>query len=141
MVLSSPGRSRRRGQRGLLLALISTGLGCATHSNLAVQPCVPGERLHRGMSRDEVREAFGSPAVAGIARATYRDPLRLAIGSPADTPGVTWLYPNDGADQNAWFVLTFHGDEVGDIRCAHAWFEMEHDPAEQLDVAGEVWSP
>ena len=79
--------------------------------------------------------------MVGFARGIDRDPLRLAIGSPADTPGVTWLYPTYGADQNAWLVLTFQGYELGDVRCARAWFEMEHDPGEQPDVAGELRGP
>ena len=118
----------------LLLGYLSTSLACASRSSLAAQSCIPTERLHQGMSQDEVRDALGSPAVVGFAGGIYRDPLRLAIGSPADTPGISWLYPADGHTQNRWLVLTFHGRTVGDIRCTHAWFQMEHDAAEQPDA-------
>jgi hypothetical protein len=114
----------------LLAACLSTSLACASHSSLAVQSCFPTE-LRLGMTQDEVRAALGSPAVVGFAGGIYQDPLRLSIGSPADTPGITWLYAAEGQPQNRWLVLTFHGRKVGDIRCTNAWFQMEHDAAEQ----------
>ena len=126
-----------RAQKALLLGCLSTSLGCASDSSLAVQSCLPDARLSRGMSQDDVREALGPPAVVGLARGGYRDPLRLAIASPAATPGNTWLYPAAGQPQNWWLVLTFHDRKIIGTRCAHVWFEMGHDAAEQPDAAAE----